>query len=43
VQVKKEDINFIVTELEVTAKKAEQTLRKHNGDVVAAVRFLISQ
>ncbi|KFB46278.1 AGAP004606-PA-like protein [Anopheles sinensis] len=40
VQVKKEDIELIIREMEITRSKAEQTLRVHRGDVVAALEAL---
>uniref|UniRef100_T1D5E3 Putative huntingtin-interacting protein hypk n=1 Tax=Psorophora albipes TaxID=869069 RepID=T1D5E3_9DIPT len=40
VQVKKEDIELIIKELEISRQKAEETLRVHRGDVVAALEAL---
>ncbi|XP_050084203.1 huntingtin-interacting protein K [Anopheles aquasalis] len=40
VQVKKEDIELIIREIETTRSKAEQTLREHRGDLVAALEAL---
>jgi NACalpha-BTF3-like transcription factor len=42
VSIKEEDIDLIVNELEITRTIAEVTLREHKGDVVAALRHLIS-
>ncbi|KJE91658.1 hypothetical protein CAOG_02766 [Capsaspora owczarzaki ATCC 30864] len=40
VSVKAEDVQLIVTELEVSTQKAEQTLREQNGDLAAALAVL---
>nr|XP_029718000.1 huntingtin-interacting protein K-like [Aedes albopictus] len=40
VQVKKEDIELIIREMEISRQKAEETLRVHRGDVVAALEAL---
>jgi NACalpha-BTF3-like transcription factor len=42
VVVKSEDIDLIVNELEVDKARAELALRENKGDVVAALRHLIS-
>lgn len=39
--IRKEDINFIVEQLEVLKSVAEQKLVKHEGDVKAAMRDII--
>jgi NACalpha-BTF3-like transcription factor len=36
-----EDVAYIVQELEVDKTKAELTLKRHKGDVVAAIRSLL--
>lgn len=41
IQVKKEHLELIMAELEVSANVAEKALREHNGDVVLALQFLI--
>lgn len=40
VQILKEDVDLIVFELQVARSVAEQTLREHHGDVVAAIEEL---
>lgn len=40
--IKAEDVDLIVNEMEIGRDKAELTLREHKGDVVAALRHLIS-
>ncbi|XP_039440982.1 huntingtin-interacting protein K [Culex pipiens pallens] len=40
VHVKKEDIELIIKEMEISRSKAEETLRVHRGDVVAALEAL---
>ncbi|XP_055637517.1 huntingtin-interacting protein K [Toxorhynchites rutilus septentrionalis] len=40
VHVKKEDIELIIREMEITRSKAEETLRVHRGDVVSALEAL---
>jgi len=42
VSIKEEDITLIASELELPRHAAERTLREHKGDVVAALRFLVS-
>mmetsp|Transcript_6862 Transcript_6862/g.10764 ORF Transcript_6862/g.10764 Transcript_6862/m.10764 type:complete len:113 (-) Transcript_6862:553-891(-) len=41
VAIKKEDVDLMEKELEITKQVAERTLREHRGDVVAAIRTLI--
>uniref|UniRef100_U5EV82 Putative huntingtin n=1 Tax=Corethrella appendiculata TaxID=1370023 RepID=U5EV82_9DIPT len=40
VQVKKEDIEIIIREMEVSRSVAEETLRVHRGNIVAALESL---
>lgn len=40
--IKSEDVELIVRELEVEKAKAELALRENKGDVVAALRQLIT-
>lgn len=40
VHVKKEDIELLIREMEITRSKAEETLREQLGDVVAALEAL---
>ncbi|KAJ1459075.1 hypothetical protein M885DRAFT_613974 [Pelagophyceae sp. CCMP2097] len=42
VTVKPEDLSAIMTELEVSKELADRTLRIHGGDLVAALRALVS-
>ena len=42
VKVKKEDVEMIMTEFEITKPKAERVLKEHNADVSAALRALIN-
>ena len=42
VPVNKEDIELIVTELEVSKDRADRCLREHDGDVVAALTALVN-
>ncbi|KAI8500778.1 hypothetical protein Bbelb_215960, partial [Branchiostoma belcheri] len=37
VVIRKEDVELIMTELEVTKLVAERTLREHQGDIVKAL------
>lgn len=37
VSIKKEDVDLIVREMEITRSKAERTLREHHGNVVKAL------
>nr|CAD7451375.1 unnamed protein product [Timema bartmani] len=37
VSIKKEDVDLIMRELEISRSKAERTLREHHGDVVQAL------
>lgn len=39
-QIRNEDVDLIVLELLVSRSVAEQTLREHHGDVVAAIEEL---
>eukprot|EP00741_Cyanophora_paradoxa_P015139 tig00020848_g14610.t1 len=41
VVVKKDDIEFMERELEITKQEAEQAIREHKGDVTAAVRSFL--
>ncbi|CBQ72217.1 conserved hypothetical protein [Sporisorium reilianum SRZ2] len=41
-KLKKEDVDFIVTELLVSRQVAEATLAKHNGDMEKALTELVS-
>ena len=40
VSIKKEDVDLIVEEMEITKSKAERTLREHAGNVVNALAAL---
>ena len=40
VQIKQEDVDLIVTEMEISEAKAEQVLRENDGDVVKSLTFL---
>ncbi|VVC88311.1 huntingtin-interacting protein K [Leptidea sinapis] len=40
VSVKKDDIELIVKEMEISRTLAERTLREHSGDLVAALTYL---
>ncbi|XP_070547108.1 huntingtin-interacting protein K-like [Ptychodera flava] len=40
VKVKKEDVDLIVNEMEISKSKAERVLREHNGDIVATLTSL---
>ena len=42
VSVRKEDIDLIASELEIGRDVAERTLRIHNGEIIAALRVLVS-
>jgi len=42
VKVSDTDITLIQTHMELSDKVAEQVLREHGGDVVAALRHLVS-
>merc|ERR1711915_521235 len=42
VTVSKEDIDLIVTEMEISKDAADRTLREHGGDVVSALTALIN-
>ena len=42
VKVKKEDVELIVNELEISKLKAERVLKENNGDLSAALSFLIN-
>ncbi|KAH7107594.1 hypothetical protein BKA62DRAFT_683871 [Auriculariales sp. MPI-PUGE-AT-0066] len=39
--VKKEDVDVIVRELEITRAEAEKVLQQHNGDLAGALRTLV--
>lgn len=39
-QIRKEDVDLIANELQISRTVAEQTLREHHGDVVAALEEL---
>jgi len=41
IKVRKEDVDLIVRELEITEGKADRALREHNNDVVATLRTLL--
>lgn len=40
VSIKKEDVDLIVEEMEISKSKAERTLREHAGNVVEALAAL---
>ena len=40
VSIKKEDVDLIVEEMEISKSKAERTLREHEGNVVEALAAL---
>jgi len=40
VAVRKEDVDLIVDELEISRAKAERTLKEHNGDLIEALAEL---
>lgn len=42
IQVKREHLELIMSELEVSANVAEKALRENKGDVVLALRALIA-
>lgn len=42
IQVKREHLELIMSELEVSASVAEKALRENKGDVVLALRALIA-
>ena len=42
VKVKKEDVELIQNELEISKVKAERVLKEHNGDLSAALSALIN-
>lgn len=42
VKVKKEDVEIIVNEFEITKAKAERVLKEHNADLAAALSALIN-
>eukprot|EP00088_Acartia_fossae_P036593 TRINITY_DN377_c0_g1_i1.p1 TRINITY_DN377_c0_g1~~TRINITY_DN377_c0_g1_i1.p1 ORF type:complete len:124 (-),score=49.34 TRINITY_DN377_c0_g1_i1:216-587(-) len=42
VQINKEDVDVIVTELELSRERADRCLREHGGDLVAALHFLVN-
>lgn len=42
VKIRKEDVDFIVQELELPRSKAEKTLRQHHGDVLATLKALVN-
>jgi NACalpha-BTF3-like transcription factor len=41
ISIKKDDIELIMQELEVSKEKAEKALRENKGDVVEALIYLI--
>ncbi|XP_039146716.1 huntingtin-interacting protein K [Dioscorea cayenensis subsp. rotundata] len=41
VKINPADVDIIANELELDKKVAEQTLREHKGDAVAAIRYLL--
>ncbi|XP_018898852.1 huntingtin-interacting protein K isoform X1 [Bemisia tabaci] len=41
IQIKKEDVDLIVKEMEISRTTAERTLREHSGDVVKALTALV--
>ena len=40
VSIKKEDVELIVKEMEISKDKAERTLREHTGNIVEALASL---
>jgi NACalpha-BTF3-like transcription factor len=42
VKIKKEDVDLIVSEMEVTKIRAERVLREQNGNPVLALRYLMN-
>ena len=42
VRIRKEDVDLIVQELELSRSKAEKTLRQHHGDVLATLKALVN-
>jgi len=42
VQINKEDVELIMSEMEMARDKADRRLREHDGDVVAALTTLVS-
>ena len=42
VKVKKEDVELILNEFEITKMRAERVLKEHNGDLSAALTSLIA-
>ena len=43
VSIRKEDVDLIADEMEISKSKAERTLREHAGDVVEALAVLTNQ
>ncbi|GLE00225.1 hypothetical protein PINS_up008952 [Pythium insidiosum] len=42
VKVKKEDVELIARELEMSTQQADRKLREHNGDVLACLKALVA-
>jgi NACalpha-BTF3-like transcription factor len=42
VKIRKEDVDMIAQEMEISKIKAERVLRENNGNPVSALRFLIN-
>jgi NACalpha-BTF3-like transcription factor len=42
VKIRKEDVELIVQELELSRAKAEKTLRQYRGDVLATLKALVN-
>jgi NACalpha-BTF3-like transcription factor len=42
VKIRKDDVDFIVQELELPRSKAEKILREHHGDVIATLKALVN-
>merc|ERR1712029_807527 len=42
VPVKKEEVDLIMTEMEIPKEKAERTLKEHGGDIVKALTALVN-
>jgi len=42
IAIKTEDVDLIVNELEISQQQAERILREHKGDIVAALKYLVS-
>jgi NACalpha-BTF3-like transcription factor len=42
VEIKDEDVDLIVNELEVTKQVAERKLREHKGDLQATLNYFIN-